>query len=159
MGLLTAMSLFLFCHTPAVSLYLLCHIPNVIFISYLQGYTPSYSTTNSKLSFLLLFKMSWCSHSPLTVTVQTSGLSCKVCYSAGICFNLCILCAFGKTTAVLMAFRATLSGSNVIKWFGPPQQRLSALTLILFQVCTWVLWLIIHFHFFNLNMNHNQRSE
>ncbi|KAM9452633.1 vomeronasal type-2 receptor 26-like [Salvelinus alpinus] len=49
----------------------------------------------------------------------------------------------GKTIVVLMAFRATLTASNVMKWFGPPQQRLSVLAFTLIQVLICALWLTV----------------
>ncbi|KAL7879132.1 hypothetical protein AOLI_G00101060 [Acnodon oligacanthus] len=52
-----------------------------------------------------------------------------------------------------MAFRAKVPGSNAMKWFGPPQQRLSVLTFTLIQALICVLWLTISppFPFKNLN--------
>ncbi|XP_035240497.1 extracellular calcium-sensing receptor-like isoform X2 [Anguilla anguilla] len=74
-----------------------------------------------------------------------------------VCCYDCVPCAEGEisnVTVVLMAFRATLPGSNVMKWFGPPQQRLSVLTFTLIQVLICVLWLTISPPFPNKNMMH-----
>nr|XP_046172258.1 vomeronasal type-2 receptor 26-like [Oncorhynchus gorbuscha] len=49
----------------------------------------------------------------------------------------------GKTIVVLMALRATLPASNVMKWFGPSQQRLSVLAFTLIQVLICALWLTV----------------
>ncbi len=72
---------------------------------------------------------SYCSYCVFSVHLHSlvgplSGPLCFVTQKFGITFVLRISCVLGKTIVVLMAFKATLPGSNVIKWFGPLQQRL-----------------------------------
>ncbi|KAK0141155.1 Extracellular calcium-sensing receptor [Merluccius polli] len=107
----------------------------VLAMFYKHRATPVVRANNMELSFFLLLFLATCFLIGLLFIGEPSDWLCRIRYPAfGVSFALCISCLLAKTLVVLMAFRATLPGSSVMKWFGPNQQRASVLLCTVVQV-------------------------
>uniref|UniRef100_A0A4W6C971 G-protein coupled receptors family 3 profile domain-containing protein n=1 Tax=Lates calcarifer TaxID=8187 RepID=A0A4W6C971_LATCA len=120
-----------------------CISLSILAIFFMYKDTPLVRANNMELSFLLLVFLAVCFLVGLLFIGEPSDWLCRIRYPAfGISVALCISCLLAKTAVVLMAFRSTLPGSNVMKWFGPNQQRASVFLGTAVQVIICLIWLL-----------------
>uniref|UniRef100_A0A3P9J631 Olfactory receptor C family, x3 n=1 Tax=Oryzias latipes TaxID=8090 RepID=A0A3P9J631_ORYLA len=129
----------------------------VVFFKYKD--TPIVRANNMELSFLLLVFLAICFLVGLLFIGEPSDWLCLIKFPAfGISFALCISCLLAKTSVVLMAFRARLPGSTVMKWFGAKQQRASVLLGTAVQVFVCLSWLLTAPPHANYNTNYHSST-
>ncbi|XP_056467448.1 extracellular calcium-sensing receptor-like [Gadus chalcogrammus] len=107
-------------------------------------HTPLVRANNSEVSFMLLVSLKLCFLCALAFIGRPVAWSCALRHTLfGISFVLCISCLLSRTVVVLVAFRSTLPGENLMRFFGPVQQRLGISICTLVQVLICVLWLVL----------------
>uniref|UniRef100_A0A8C7U2M4 Olfactory receptor C family, x3 n=1 Tax=Oncorhynchus mykiss TaxID=8022 RepID=A0A8C7U2M4_ONCMY len=138
-----------------VSILGACASLSVLAVFVANRHTPIVRGNNMELSFLLLLFLSICFLIGLLFIGEPSDWLCRIRYPAfGVSFALCISCLLAKTMVVLMAFRATLPGSDVMRWFGPAQQRASVVLCTAVQGLICLIWLLTRPPYTNLNTGH-----
>ncbi|XP_051778179.1 extracellular calcium-sensing receptor-like [Erpetoichthys calabaricus] len=119
-----------------------CLSLSVLAIFIQHRHTPVVKANNSELSFLLLVSLTLCFLCVLCFIGKPSEITCTIRHVVfGLSFAVCISCILVKTIVVIMAFKATLPGNNMVKWFGTSQQRGTVFFTAFIQSIICLIWL------------------
>ncbi|XP_024299053.2 extracellular calcium-sensing receptor-like [Oncorhynchus tshawytscha] len=107
--------------------------------------TPLVRANNSELSFLLLLSLKLCFLCSLVFIGRPSVWACRIRQAAfGVIFVLCLSCLLVKTIVVLAVFRSARPGAGqLMRCFGPVQQRGSVFLFTSVQVIICAVWLSV----------------
>ncbi|XP_058890385.1 extracellular calcium-sensing receptor-like [Acipenser ruthenus] len=126
-----------------IALFGACLTTGVLAVFLHYKNTPIVRVNNSELSFFILLSLALCFLSSIAFIGEPANWSCMFRHTVfSITFSLCISCILGKTVVVLMVFKATQPGSNIMKWFGPIQQRIMISACTSVQIIICAIWLI-----------------
>ncbi|MBN3294272.1 CASR protein, partial [Polypterus senegalus] len=122
-----------------------CVLKELEFLSYedAMGITLTSVTLFGAFLSVVVLSVTLCFLCSLSFIGQPSHTTCMLRHVIfGISFVLCISCILVKTIVVIMAFRATLPGNNMMKWFGIVQQRGTVFFFTLVQSLICITWLV-----------------